>query len=401
MNLISKRIGINDHFPIDNYSKAMFPENEIYNDVIKTATEKEEAKYGKCMKNVYRSDEWIKAWLKHSWNKEIGKKYAYYVYNVDYDGIGKPVKKYIDNKDENILYQRANGVMYYDFDNIGKDVVDIIEKSFDRVSYKNHCFQWFERSWSGNGCHIRIKYNLKFKTKAEWQFVYMHYLNELMRAVMLEITKNINVEKWYSDNTIDWSCATITRGFAIPYNEQGVHESEYFEDDFSMPYKDKEQFQILVESFCFGWWHKYIKEKFLHNINHQTYNENNSYTNVYGVEGIDLARIKEQSGEKFDYNWRLKCVTTLMNIYEGDKDKVRNACKLIYHFIKPYKNHTYEEMIGYELEQKIFANGDMSYHACDQVIKDLEKYFGFKIKKQIKVNEAYVDDLLLTIFKNR
>ena len=117
-NLISKRIGINDHFPIDRYSKAMFPENQIYKDIIKNKTETEPEHYGDCMKNIYRSDEWLKGWIKHEWNKSIGKENAYYIYCIDYSGIGKPSKKYVDDKDIDILYERANGAMYYDFDNI-------------------------------------------------------------------------------------------------------------------------------------------------------------------------------------------------------------------------------------------------------------------------------------------
>lgn len=106
-NLISKRIGINDHFPIDAYSKAMFPDNKTYIDVIKNKTETEPEHKGTCMKNIYRSDEWIKAWIKHPWNKKIGKENAYYVYNIDYSGISKPVKKYINDKDIDILYERS------------------------------------------------------------------------------------------------------------------------------------------------------------------------------------------------------------------------------------------------------------------------------------------------------
>ncbi len=391
-NLISKRIGINDHFPIDRYSKAMFPNNEVYNDIIKNETETDKANYGQCMKNVYRSDEWIKAWIKHPWNKEIGKENAYYVYNISYSGIGKPVKKYVDDKDIDILYERANGVMYYDFDNIGKENVDIIRKSFLLICQKHKCFQWFETSWSGNGCHIRIEYQLKFNNKIEWQFIYMHYLNELMK----EISNYIDTATWYEDNTIDWSCATITRGFAIPYNENGVIMNNNF-SECSMPYKTLKEMEILINAYV-NYWNKNIADKFLKHINQNNYTEyNNKFVNTYSVEKIDLSKVKEQSGERFDYNWRLKCVTTLMNIYEGDKDKVRNACKFIYHFIKPYKNHTYDEMINNELENKIFANGDMTYKASKDIINDLEKYFGFIINKGIKTNEVYVNDLLQTI----
>lgn len=398
MNLISKRIGINDHFPIDRYSKAMFPDNKVYEDIIKNKTETADANYGPCMKNIYRSDEWIKEWIKHPWNKSLGKENTYYVYNISYSGINKPVKKYIEDKDDTVLYERANGVMYYDFDNIGKENVDIIKKSFFNVGYHHKCFQWFETSWSGNGCHIRIKCNLKFHNKIEWQFIYMHYLDILMKDIEKNMIDNIN--SWYEDNTIDWSCATITRGFAIPYNENGVIENEYFEE-YSMPYKTLKELEILINAYAGGYWNKIITNKFLHNINHVTYNEaNNRFVNMYNVEKIDIGKVKEQSGERFDYNWRLKCVTTLMNIYEGDKDKVRAACKYIYHFIKPYKNHTYEEMINNELEDKIFANGDMTYNASKDIIDDLQKYFGFIISKEIKTNEVYVNDILQSIYKN-
>jgi hypothetical protein len=138
----------------------------------------------------------------------------------------------------------------------------------------------------------------------------------------------------------------------------------------------------------------------LKHINHYNNEYNNKFISKYNVDSIDINKVIEQSGERFDYNWRLKCVTTLMNIYEGDKDKVRNACKFIYHFIKPYKNHTYKEMIEDELENKIFANGDMTYNASNDIINDLNKYFGFNISKTLKTNEVYVDHLLQTIYKN-
>ena len=270
--------------------------------------------------------------------------------------------------------------MYYDFDNIGKEKVDIIRNCFLNVCNKYHAFQWFETSWSGNGCHIRVQVQLKFYNKIEWQFIYMYYLDILMK----EISKYIkDTEKWYTDNTIDWSCATITRGFAIPYNENGVVENEHFELS-SFPYKTLKELEVLINAYAFGYWHNEIKTKFLKHINHYNNKYNNKFISKYNVDSIDINKVTEQSGERFDYNWRLKCVTTLMNIYEGDKDKVRNACKLIYHFIKPYKNHTYKEMIEDELENKIFANGDMTYNASEEIVDDLNKYFGFNIKKQIK-----------------
>lgn len=395
-NLISKRIGINDHFPIDRYSKAMFPENTVYEDIIKNKTETEQEKYGQCMKNIYRSDEWLKGWIKHEWNKSIGKENAYYIYCIDYSGIGKPSKKYVDEKNIDILYERANGAMYFDFDNIGKEKVDIIRNCFLNVSNTYHAFQWFETSWSGNGCHIRIEVQLKFYNRIEWQFIYMYYLDILMK----EISKYIeDAENWYNDNTIDWSCATITRGFAIPYNENGVVENKQFELS-SFPYKTLKELEVLVNAYALGYWHNEIKNKFLKHINHYNNEYNNKFISKYNVESIDISKVTVQNGEQFDYNWRLKCVTTLMNIYEGDKDKVRNACKFIYHFIKPYKNHTYKEMIEDELENKIFANGDMTYNASNDIINDLNKYFGFNISKTLKTNEVYVDTLIQSIYKN-
>lgn len=393
-NLISRRVGVDDHFPINKYSRAMFPENDVYTDIVKTSNN--EYEQGDCMKNVYRSDEWIKHWIKHKWNREIGKAGAYYVYNVDYDGIGKPVKKYVENKDIDILYERANGVMYYDFDNIGHDGVELLKKTFRSLSSKHKCFEWFETSWSGTGCHIRIRYDLKFKHRIEWQFVYMFYLDEIMRDAMHEFYTETgkDISCWFDDNTIDWTCATITRGFAIPYNETGVIESEYFEP-YCMPYKTKHDLEVLIYAYTYDYWNKKIVEKFWHNIGHE--HTEHRFKKDYVINCINMEKATQQEGERFNYNWRLKCVTTLMNIYEGDKDKVRDACKYIYSFIKPYKNHTYDEMINDELENKIFANGDMTYNASNDVIDDLNKYFGFDIKTQIKTNEVYVSEILQTL----
>lgn len=390
-NLISKRIGINDHFPIDKYTKAMFPESEVYEDIIKCRTETEPDKYGKCIKNIYRNDEWIKGWIRHEWNKALGKEKAYYIYNINYEGIDKPTKKWVEDNNEDLLYERANGVMYYDFDHIGKETVEIIRKVFDYVSLKNKVFQWFETSWSGNGCHIRINYDLQYNHKVEWQFIYMYYLDILMR----EISKNTDASTWLDDNTVDWSCATITRGFAIPYNENGVHENNNFEKCNEIGYKNKSELQILINAYL-GYWHKDISNKFMHNIE-KGYKCEPRFKNTYNIKNVSVKDVKKQSGVKFDYNWRLKCVTTLMNIYDGDKDKVRNACKYIYNFIEPYKNHTYEEMINNELENKIFANGHMDYCASREIIEDLEHYFGFEIESNLKTNEVYVNDILQSI----
>lgn len=386
MNLISKRIGIDDHFPIDKYSKAMFPNNEIYDDVISN----EPLKYGQCMKNVYRSDEWIKAWIKHEWNKQIDKEHAYYVYNIDYDGIGKPVKKYVENNDVEILYKRANGVMYYDFDNIDKETINIIKDAYKFVSMKEHAFQWFEVSSSGKGCHIRLKYKLKYKNKIEWQFIYMYFLDALLK----KISESIDISEWFNNGVLDWSCASVTRGFVMPYNENGVIENEHYEEDYNLPYKSLKDLNILINAYCFGAWNKEIRDKFLHNIGQHKNINDKRFVSHYEIDKVNINEMQMQSGEKFNYNWRLKCVTTLMNLYDYDKDKVRNACKLIYSFITPYKNHTYEEMIGYELENKIFANGNMELSPSQDIINDLEKYFCFIIRRKRKTNEVYISDML-------
>lgn len=391
-NLISKRTGIKDHFCIDKYSSQIFKDNEVYTDIIKNEDNEGKEKYGPCMKNIYKSDEWIKAWIKCEVNKVLGKDKAYYVYNVDYEGIEKPCCKYLEEKDKSILYERANGVMYYDFDHIGKDIVEIFSKVFDIVSSKYKVFQWFETSWSGKGCHIRVNYNLKFKNLYEWQFVYMYYLDILMK----KMSNYTDVSKWYDDGTIDWSCATITRGFAIPYNENGVKENTEFDRNATIEYSDKEGFNYLADCYTFGYWEKKIADKFLKNIGYKdnTYNKNERFINKYYVDEIDIKKAQYVDGEKFNYNWRLKCVTTLMQIYKGDKDKVRNACKYIYTLIRPYKNHNYKEMIGNELENKIFRNADFSLGPYTSIIEDLKEYFGFDIKSQLKVNEVYVNSIL-------
>lgn len=390
MNLISKRIGIDDHFPIDRYTSKLFPDSVIYEDIVKN----DPPEYGKCIKNVYKSDEWIKCWIKSDCNKLLGKNKSLYVYNVSYDGVSKPTKKHVEDHDIRELYKRTNGVIYFDFDNINREIADIIKVAFHLASSKHREFQWFEYSWSGEGCHIRSKWKPLLYNCVEWQFNYMNLLNELMIC----ISKHIDTNDWYNNNIIDWSCSNITRGFAIPYNKDGVDDSKYFEL-CDRPYKNERELEILANIYL-DYWHPEIRKKFLHNIGIRKNEINNQrFTSCYSVNKVSIENVEMQEGTRFDYNWRLKCVTTLMNIYEGDKDKVRNACKFIYSFIKPYKNHTYEEMIGDELENKIFANGDMTYNASIEVIEDLEAYFGFDIKRGIKTNEVYVDNLLADICK--
>ena len=65
-NLISKPYGIDDHMPADIYTDIIFPNSEKYIDLTKRECEEtgEEEKYGPCIKNLYRSDEWIKNLIK-------------------------------------------------------------------------------------------------------------------------------------------------------------------------------------------------------------------------------------------------------------------------------------------------------------------------------------------------
>ena len=115
------------------------------------------------------------------------------------------------------------------------------------------------------------------------------------------------------------------------------------------------------------------------------------------IVNVSNENVVEQSGELFDYNWRLKCVTALMSIYDGDKEKVREACKYIYSYIKPYKNHTYEEMLNDELENKILRNGNMTLTPSNEVIEDLENYFGFEFDTTRKVNKLYFPEFYKNI----
>lgn len=387
MNLLGKRTGMTDHFRADHRTKVMFPDAEEYVDIINN-----DGNTGLCIKNRYVSDEWLKAWIKCIANKEIGKENAFYVYNIEYDGIDKPAEKYIDEDDlikkECILYERANGVMYIDFDNISKETVDIIEKCFLDIGKKIKTFQWFERSWSGNGCHIRINVELKIQHKSEWMFIYMHHLDLMIK----EISKYIDVSEWCDNNTIDWSCASITRGFAIPYNENGVVENPYYKKGKLFNYDNIDDFNEIA-NYLLQTWDEKIYNKFLKKIN-KYQSKPSRMEKSYDVKSINDKYHRMVDGEQFDYNWRLKCVTTLMALYDNDKDKVRQACGYIYSYIKPYKNHTYVEMIGNELENKIFRNGNFSLGINHSIIKDLEKYFGFEFEKHYKTNDVYLSDFL-------
>ena len=389
MNLISKRTGIGDHFRADKFTNIMFKNASVYMDTVNN-----DGDVKKCIKNQYVSDEWLVEWIKCNANKTLGKDNAFYVYNVDYDGIHKPNLKSTDDPllGDDHLYNYSNGVMYFDFDNIGKENVELIRDCFNIISKKHHAFQWFETSWSGEGCHIRTQFELKFKKKTEWMFLYMHFLN----IIMLEVSKHIDTSEWYDNNTIDWSCASITRGFAIPYNENGVTYNENFDKTNNM-YDSADDFN-MVGNYLMQIWNSNILEKFHKKIGKKKQCKS-KLLKSYAVTGIDTSKAHMYDGEMFDYNWRLKCVTTLMGIYDGDKDKVRTACKYIYSCIQPYKQHTYNEMIHDELEYKIFRNGNMQFGIFHSIIKDLREYFGFEFKDNYKANNnIYLSEFHKNIF---
>ncbi len=376
-NLISKRIGICEHMPANKFSRLVFKDADEFDSTINNNGD-----IGRCLKNQYRSDDWLCAWIKCDVNKLMGKTNAFYVYNVDYEDVVKPLKKYLN---EDRLYEIANGVMYFDFDNINdENVIETVKNCFIEVGKKYHNFQWFETSWSGKGCHIRLNFDLKIHHKVEWMYLYFYHLDILLK----EIKKHICIDDWI-EKVIDFSCASITRGFAIPYNENGVVKNEYFNSEITQ-YESVEEIQ-LEANMCCPIWEDGLLDKFLKLIDKQKHNER-PFKSKYNVKSIIPENAKQQSGEMFDYNWRLKCVTTLMAIYNGDKDLVREACKYIYSFITPYKTHTFDEMLYDELENKIFRNGDMTLNASNEIIFDLEKYFGFEFELSFVTNQVYLSE---------
>ena len=92
------------------------------------------------------------------------------------------------------------------------------------------------------------------------------------------------------------------------------------------------------------------------------------------------------SGEIYNYNWRLSLVTTLMGVFNKDKEIVKHIVSIIYKYITPYKQHTYEEMIGTELEKKIFRRGNFDLEPSHDMINELRENWGLNIKisKNIK-----------------
>lgn len=384
-NLISKRIGIGNHMPANRFTRIVFKNADEFEATVSNNSDK-----GRCIRNQYVSDEWLQAWIKCNVNKSMGKTNAFYVYNVDYDDVTKPMKKYF-NDNEDILYEYANGVMYFDLDNIGSDIVETVKQCFIELckDKNNKYFQWFETSWSGKGCHIRLNFDLILHNKIEWMYLYYYHLDVLLK----QIKKHVDISDWYT-KTIDWSCATIMRGFAIPYNENGVllNESHDSTIDFYQTIDDLS----YDANQCCQFWEPELLEKFKKSINVVRKTEK-PFVKKHVIVNVSNENVVEQSGELFDYNWRLKCVTALMSIYDGDKEKVREACKYIYSYIKPYKNHTYEEMMNDELENKILRNGNMTLTPSNEVIEDLENFFGFEFDTTRKVNKLYFPEFYKNI----
>lgn len=382
-NLISKPYGIDDHMPADKCTDLIFPQSEKYMDIVKRANEEtgEEEEYGPCIKNLYKSDEWIKALIKTEQYSYVGKDKSLYLYCIDYDGICKPTGI---NFSEEELYKLSNGVFYFDFDHIDKQLICEIKMAFDKAKRKNKCYQWFEYSWSGHGCHIRCHVNFVMKSKLEWGFYYFHLLNGIVNNVYIDYRQKV-IE------SIDWRCATITRGFSIPYNKNGVYESEFYDPEEISPITTIEELE-KVFNYYKETWEDEIYEHFLNAFVKKEKNRQLKllFKDIDNEKGWKYRYVfdnwdfnvdhKMVDGETYDYNWRLSLVTTLMGVFNKDKNMVRDICKVIYKYIKPYKNHTYNEMINNELERKIFNRANFDLEPSHNILKELWDDWGLQVK---------------------
>lgn len=374
-NLISKRTGIGDHMISDKVTDICFPSAEKYLDIINSDNES-----GNCIKNQYVSVDWIKKLIGTDDWKYVGKEKSLYQYFVDCDDIRKPNEKNGYTEDE--LYRIASGDMQFDFDDINNELIEELYKSFKICGEKNPCYHWFETSWSGHGCHIRVYCKLIMKTKLEWGFWYIHLLNGILKHV--EHVDDI-IEH------IDWSCATITRGFAIPYNKGGVRMNENYNEDKIIGINNEDELDKIFNTYSYQWndelydyfIKKFIapkKKKELQNMGLLPLNEGYKY--VYSME--DDWEFDENhprvNGEQYDYNWRLSLVTTLMAVFNKDVNIVRDICSIIYRYIDEYKNHTYEEMIGNEFENKIIKRANFDLEPSRSMLEELWDDWGLKIK---------------------
>lgn len=377
-NLISKKTGIGDHMIADEITDIIFPNEKKYNDII---SNEQETKYGLCIKNQYRTIDWIKKIIAlDQWGK-IGKERSLYEYFVDCDNINKPNLKNYDNEEQ--LYDIASGDMQFDFDDLSDELIEDIKQAFITCGKKNPCYHWFEYSWSGHGCHVRVYAKLYMKNKLEWGFWYIHLLNGILKYVNKKNRTTI-IEH------IDWSCANVTRGFAIPYNKGGVLIGEKYNENEIVYIKNEDELDNIFKNVSFEWYdelYEYYTKKFINPhkkkqlIQMGIINEDEGFKYTYSME--EDWEFDENhpmvDGETYNYNWRLSLVTTLMGVFNKDKDIVRDICAVIYKYIREYKNHTYDEMLHNELEHKIFNRANFNLEPSHEILKELWNDWGLKI----------------------
>lgn len=374
-NLISKKTGMGDHMSADRVTDICFPEMNKYMDIINSDNE-----LGECIKNQYVTIEWIKTLIATKEWKNVGKEKSLYQYFIDCDDTRKPNEK--NGYTEADLYRIASGDMQFDFDDLTNKQIESLLIAFDKCSAKNPCYHWFEYSWSGKGCHIRVYAKLIIKNKLEWGFWYIHLLNGILKYVedVDEIVKHI-----------DWSCATVTRGFAIPYNENGVRMSKCYNEDKIIGIHNEDELDKIFNTYSYQWnddLYDYFVKKFLtpkkkkELQNMGLVSNPEGYRYVYTMEGDwDFDENHPMvDGEYYNYNWRLSLVTTLMAVFNKDEEIVRSICSVIYKYITEYKNHTYEEMIGNEFENKILRRANFDLEPSRTILAELWKDWGLKIK---------------------
>lgn len=389
-NLISKKYGIGDHMPADKVTDILFPKANKYNDIVKKKDELsgESERYGDCIKNQYVSVEWIQKLISTPEWKGVGKEKALYEYFVHDSNLMKPNLE--NDSDEESMYSRASGDMQYDFDDLEDYVIEDIKRAFLEVSKKNPVYRWFEYSWSHSkpehtlsGCHVRIFTKLCLKTKVEWGFYYVHFLNALLKYVNEE----------YRDEVIkhiDWSCCSVTRGFAIPYNEGGVFQGYSYDESKIKGVSSEDELDKLFKHVNCSWYEElfdYYVNKIIKPYKRTELQKmgllkkDGEWSHIYSMDkDWDFNENHPKvSGEIYNYNWRLSLVTTLMGVFNNDKEIVKGICSIIYKYIKPYKQHTYEEMIGNELEKKIFKRGNFTLEPSHEMIKELRENWGLDI----------------------
>lgn len=379
-----------DHMIADKVTDIIFNNQPRYIDVINNENE-----LGECIKNQYMSIDWIKNIIKNPHWGNVGKEKALYEYFVDDGDINKPNLKNTENEDEDILYLRASGDMQFDFDDITDEQIEDLKQSF-LVCCKNPSYYWFEYSWSHSkphdvsGCHIRVYAKLNMKTKLEWGFWYIHLLNGILKYV-----SNKNREEIIKH--IDWSCCSVTRGFAIPYNEGGVLLNKNYNEDNIIEIENEDILDKLFNEYSCEWFdelYEYYIKKFIKPKKKKELqklgllNENEGFKYRYSMEEewIMDENHKKVDGSIYNYNWRLSLVTTLMGVFNKDKELVRNICAVIYKYITPYKQHTYEEMMNNELERKIFNRANFELEPSHEILKELWNDWGLKITIRPNIN---------------